>query len=99
MSVAERIRSIIGEARKEHEEKLRAQQREVEHLAAALSKESKAGAAWLRAHVLPALEMLRQSLATEGVAVEIQEHLTPRPSVPVHHFNGPTISLRLVAAK
>lgn len=99
MSVAERIQSIISEARKEHEEKLRAQQREIEHLAAALSKESKAGAAWLQAHVLPALTTLRQALAPEGVVVEIQEHLTPRPGVPVHHFNGPTISLRLVAAK
>lgn len=99
MSVAERIRSIVSEAKSEHEEKLRAEQRQAEHLAAELSQESNVGAAWLHAHVWPALSELRQSLAAEGVMVEVQEHMAPRPGAPIHHFSVPTISMRLVAEK
>jgi hypothetical protein len=96
MSIRDELWSIISHATTEHEASLHQLRRAVGHPAAAFSAELLKGAAWLRSHVLPVLQELRDCLIAEHIVAEIGDHLLPSSGTVSRDLGGPALSIRLV---
>jgi hypothetical protein len=99
MSANAQIRSIIDTAKREHQRRSDAQVKDTEQHAGELSEQSRRGEAWLRTHVLPIVQELKQELLAEAIQLEIEENLSPTGHMSAKHFDGPSLVIRLLGTQ
>jgi hypothetical protein len=95
MSDIDKIKLLLATAKREHDARVAALKSESDRKEAERLRQQAAGAAWLRQHVLPAIEALRAAAPAEGFRVELSENVRQM----AHDALNAAVSFRLASAR